>query len=125
MLRTSLLVRCSVGEADRVRLEAKNGRRRISAHVLYIVMRAVDIEELSSRPKLDGPDGLPHPSSPPLGPRTALLVRCTIEEAGRIREAAQRANLSVNAFILRCLNMAWDIDAVPLPMRVASREWLN
>jgi hypothetical protein len=45
--------------------------------------------------------------------RTAILVRCAVIEAERIREAARRREMRINAFILHALKSAWS-HQVPL-----------
>jgi hypothetical protein len=124
MDRTALLVRCSAEEAQRIRIEAEKQRRTISGYVLQITGRAVEIEErlltrvnpystmntLLSRKALVG-----------AGPRTAILVRCSTVEADRIREAARRRDVPINAFVLQALRRSWASELKP-PMSHAATE---
>jgi hypothetical protein len=116
MTRAALLVRCNADEADRIRFEAHREHRTISAYVLLISVRAVAKDDrLFSTPEY-GPTN-ESLSKPPRtsGPRTAILVRCAVTEAGRIRKAARRRDIRINAFILRALKSVWDQQ---LPLRV-------
>ena len=110
MERTALLIRCSKDEAERIRVEAEKQRRTISAYVLHIMSRMIEIE--------DRLFGKMNPYSPVrqvvsrksligAGPRTAILVRCSVFEAERIREAAHRRDFSINAYVLQALKRAW------------------
>jgi hypothetical protein len=116
MERTALLIRCSKEEAERVRIEADKQRRTISGYVLQIMSRAIEIEnrllakidpytavnQVFSRKSLIG-----------AGPRTAILVRCSVLEAERIREAARRRDLPINAFVLQALKRSWANELNP------------
>jgi hypothetical protein len=116
MERTALLIRCSKEEAERVRIEAEKQRRTISGYVLQIMSRAIEIEnrllakidpytavnQVFSRKSLIG-----------AGPRTAILVRCSVLEAERIREAARRRDLPINAFVLQALKRSWANELNP------------
>jgi len=116
MERTALLIRCSKEEAERVRIEAEKQRRTISGYVLQIMSRAIEIEnrllakidpytavnQVFSRKSLIG-----------AGPRTAILVRCSVLEAERIREAARRRDLPINAFVLQALRRSWANELNP------------
>jgi hypothetical protein len=116
MARTALLIRCTTEEADRIRVEADKQRRTISAYVLFITTRAIQLEDrlfstlnrytamnqVMSRRALIAP-----------GPRTAILVRCEVSEADRIREAARRRDIAINAFVLQALRRAWTVSMTP------------
>jgi hypothetical protein len=124
MDRTALLIRCSKEEADRIRIEADKQRRTISAYVLQITNRAIDIEErlftkispnsslnqIANRKSLIGS-----------GPRTAILVRCTVFEAARVREAARRRDVPINGFVLQTLRRSWASELNPLLRNSVSR----
>jgi uncharacterized protein (DUF1778 family) len=125
MERTALLIRCSTEEAQRIRIEADKQRRTISGYVLQVTGRAVEVEErllsrvnpyssinqVLSRKALLGP-----------GPRTAILVRCSIAEADRIREAARRRDLPINAFVLQALRRSWASELKPPTVTTPSEE---
>ena len=116
MSRTALLIRCATTEAEKIRTEAEKHRRTISSYVLTIMGRAVEVEDrVYSKTLL--PSRLPeflnrkHLIEP--GPRTAILVRCDDVEAQRIREAARRVDIPINAFVLRSLRRAWGVPLMP------------
>ena len=125
MDRTALLIRCNVDEAARVRVEAERQRRTISGYILQITMRMVEIEDrlfaklstfratnqILSRRALITP-----------GARTAMLVRCNIGEADRIREGARRRDLPINAFVLQALRRAWTAELKPPMLNRPSEE---
>jgi uncharacterized protein (DUF1778 family) len=111
--RTALLLRCSVEQAKIIHERAESERRTVAAYVLNVVMRAIELEErlllrlthyrelnriLSRRALLDP------------GPRTAILLRCSKEEAGRIRMAAKRRDMSISGFILHSLRRSWQVN---------------
>ena len=116
MSRTALLIRCSTTEAEKIRAEAEKQHRTISGYVLQVMSRAVEFEErlysnltayrlynpiISRRRLID------------VEPRTAILVRCDVEQADRIREAARRRVVPINAFVLQSLKRAWDVQTAP------------
>jgi hypothetical protein len=116
MARTALLIRCATDEADRIRIEADKQRRTISAYVLNITLRGVETEDklfskLNRYSALNQVLSRRAVMSP--GPRTAILVRCAVDEANRIREAAQRREIAINAFVLQALKRAWSVQATP------------
>src|SRR5262245_57617303 len=101
MSRTAFLISCSEGEAARIRTRAQYDFRGISAYVLNIVLRAVERDEklLGQFHKLSP---LPTLIRVP-GRRTAVLLRCSDEQASRIRIAARRRSTTISGFILNCL----------------------
>lgn len=116
MNRTALLIRCTVEEADRVRVEAEKQRRTISAYVLQISLRVVEMDDrlfgklnnCRTTNQVSGRRALTEP-----GARTAILVRCGVAEAERIREAARRRDIPINAFVLQALKRAWAAEMKP------------
>ena len=116
MDRTALLIRCNVDEAACVRIESEKQRRTISAYILQITLRVVEIDDrlfsklsafkftnqILSRRSLITP-----------GARTAILVRCSVVEADRIRAAARRRDIPINAFVLQSLKRAWSAEMKP------------
>jgi hypothetical protein len=125
MERTALLIRCAVDDAARVRMEAERQRRTISGYILQITLRVVDIDDrlfakltafrttnqILSRRSLMTP-----------GARTAMLVRCNVEEAERVRVAARRRDLPINAFVLQSLKRAWAAELKPPILSAPSEE---
>jgi len=124
MERSALLIRCNTEEAGRIRMEAEKQRRTISAYVLQITLRAVEIDDrlfaklttFRSTNQFLTRRALITP-----GARTAILVRCSVVEAERIREAARRRDLPINAFVLQSLKRAWTAEMKP-PMLNAPNE---
>ena len=126
MGRTALLIRCAVDQADRIRIEAEKERRTISAYVLGITARSIEVEdrlfskmtaysrlnEIISRRALIEP-----------GPRTAILVRCSSDEAERIRSAARRRDVPINAFVLQSLKRAWSVQMAPPTVKVTEEKF--
>jgi hypothetical protein len=112
MARTALLIRCNVHEHDRIRAESRKARRTISGYVLHEVLKAVTVDDqIFSKLKYNRPLEQPRRPSPSVSPRTAILVRCSVEEAERVRQAANRRSIPINAFALGVLKMIWSQDS--------------
>src|SRR5262249_8415005 len=107
MSRTALLISCCEEEATKIRTRANYDFRGVSAYVLNIVIRAVALDEklLGQFHKLSP---LPTPSRVP-GRRTAVLIRCSDEQASRIRAAAKWRSTTISNFVLNCLVRSWDV----------------
>ncbi|HEY4907362.1 MAG TPA: hypothetical protein VIH74_07910 [Candidatus Acidoferrum sp.] len=123
MDRTALLIRCSKEEAERVRIEADKQRRTISGYVLQVTERAIEIEErlltrINSHSTIN--QVISRKSMIGEGPRTAILVRCSILEAERIREAARRRDFPINAFVLQALRRSWASELNPPVLNAAN-----
>jgi len=56
-------------------------------------------------PDISYPSEMPNPN------RTALLIRCSVEQAEQIREAARREHRTVSGFVLNCLEYKLRIQA--------------
>lgn len=120
MERTALLIRCTTDEAERIRMEAEKQRRTISAYVLQITVRAIAVEDrmfakMSAYREMNQVLSRRALISP--GQRTAILVRCSVAEADRIRDTARRRDLPINAFVLHSLKRAWAAEAKPLGLK--------
>jgi uncharacterized protein (DUF1778 family) len=107
--RAAILISCSREEAATIRRLAAEQRRTISGYVLNVVIRKVEIEEEMFRrhhrlAMLRGDMTWRAP-----GPRTTMLVRCTREEAARIRTAARRRDVTISGFVLDALQLAWAV----------------
>lgn len=102
--RAVLMINCSAREAFIVRECAEHERRTISAYVLNVVLRAVTTEEkyLARIERLQ-----PFPATALVHPRTCLLVRCSSEEAHRIRSAAKRREMTMCGYVLYALERSW------------------
>src|SRR5215472_3332744 len=110
--RAALLINCSAEEALAMRERAKVEHRGISSYMLNIVMRFVDFEE-TLLARVGNFRGLNRSlSRTPMrspGPRTTVLLRCSIEESDRIRRAAEMRDTTVCGFVLHCLKRSWGV----------------
>jgi hypothetical protein len=105
--RTSVIISCTAGDAAFTRERARSRRQTISGYILDVVMRLIDIDDrlFATYARL-GPLTWRHPAPAP-GPKTTLLIRCSEEEAKRIRLAAKRRDSTVSAFVLHALRVSW------------------
>ena len=100
--RTAILIRCTEAEANMVRSEAAREHLSISRYVLAALERNIRTEE----PSVIGIN----PTRKALGPRKALLIRCSVEDHHRIRLIARRQGMSINSFVLQCLRWSGNTD---------------
>lgn len=109
-LRTSLLIRLSHEDAGRIRKEAASEHRSLSGYLLNVLERSFFIEQKvahgASTPMLS------MQARATLGAQfkqlhTAVHLRCTVEEAARIREYAARRQLSISDFVVFSLRRLW------------------
>ena len=116
--RNALLIRCSEIEAGRIRSAARAEDRTLSGYVLHVLKKAWPIEERlrenldmvrSLNLRIPGGASVRGPSEKASGPRTALLIRCSTEEASRIRAAARRKRMTVNGYVLDALSRNWRV----------------
>ena len=108
--RTALLIRCSQDEAAAVRAQAVAERRTISGCLLSILERSLWIEEKYAR-------GLTASFlenqardlrlSRQAANRTAILLRCAVKEATRIRTVAHSRGMSISEFVVFSLWRHW------------------
>ncbi len=120
--RTALLSNCSQSQAEKVRETALRERRTLSGYVLNIVLRAVDTEErFFAHIKRLGP----LPSIRSAGPRACLLVRCSVEEARRIRATAQRRHMTMCGYALYCVERSWQVENIPPTLAARHASPLN
>lgn len=54
--------------------------------------------------------------------RTALLIRCSVEEAEQIRSAARREHRTLSGYVLNCLKSKLQIEAAVQKKLAAHRE---
>src|SRR5215467_11034181 len=111
--RSALLICCSVEEAQKIRREAQFEHRTVAGYVLNILSRALRLEErlaaqLNSFQRLNRVLARTPIRAP--GKRTAILVRCSVDEASRIRIAAIRRDATISGFVLHCLKRNWDLN---------------
>jgi hypothetical protein len=108
--RTSLLIRLSQEDAARVREEASLAYRSLSGYLLFVIDRSIWIEQKvahgASTPMLSmQARSLVGPQNKKL--HTAVHLRCTVEQAARIREYAARRQLSISDFVVFSLRRLW------------------
>jgi uncharacterized protein (DUF1778 family) len=99
MTRTALLIRCDSEDANRVRQEAQLAQRTISD---YLLQNSILFSEFIH------PVPQTRSRALPSVPRTALLMRCDVAAAERIREAAKWRGIPINAFVMSALKNAWN-----------------
>jgi len=110
--RAALLINCSAEEALTIRELAKAEHRGISSYMLNIVMRFVDFDETLWAKAVRFRElnrSLSRTPARPLGPRTTMLLRCSIEESERIRRAAEMRDLTICGFVLHSLKRSWGV----------------
>ena len=109
--RTALIISCSREQAAAIHERAELERRTVSAYVLRILMRWLDLEERLVGIQQDSGRPLTayHPVRPP-GPRTTMLLRCSKEEAHRIRAGAKRRATTISWFVLHSLALCWSAE---------------
>jgi uncharacterized protein (DUF1778 family) len=114
--RTSLLLRCSPEEAAKVRHHAALEHRSVAGYLLFVLERNLAIEEKYS----DAYTPLMVQQSQEettREDRTAIHLRCSVEQANRIRKAAARRQLSISKFIVFALQRSWRaFDRVRRPL---------
>lgn len=108
-LRTALTIRCSQSEAAVLRSQALAENRTVSGCLWNILDRTLQIEE-----KLPSQlTSLVHAEAliPLAKPRTKILLRCSREQADRIRRAALRRGTSISKFVVFSLRRHWKAKA--------------
>jgi hypothetical protein len=106
--RATILISCTRHEAQEMRARAKAQSRTLSATVLKVVLRGVEFED---RMFEEFHRARPLPPPPPNRERkVAVHLRCSIQEARRIRVAARRRGATISGYILYFLRYAWSPD---------------
>jgi hypothetical protein len=103
--RTALIISCSREQAATIHQQARFERRTVSAYVLRILLRWLDLEE-SLAARQERPLTAYYPVRP-TGTRTTMLIRCSKAEAHRIRAGAKRRCTTISWFVLHTLALAW------------------
>jgi hypothetical protein len=115
--RTAVIISCTQGDAAFTRERARSRRQTISGYILDVVMRLIVIDDrlFATYARL-APSTWRHPAPAP-GPKTTLLIRCSQEEANRIRLAAKRRDSTVSAFVRHALHLSWKatLNHPPVP----------
>lgn len=106
MKRAALLINCSAKEAQTIHEQAELQHRTVSSYMLNIVWRTLELEEkiFAEFKRLQSLK-----TSRPPGPRTTILLRCSVEEAKRIRAAAKRRQTTINGYVLHTLGRSWKV----------------
>jgi uncharacterized protein (DUF1778 family) len=105
--RTSLILRCSQEHADKIRQHAAAEHRHVAGYILRLLEGNLRIEETYDdrftlamvRETLEERTRAAN--------QTAIHVRCTTEQAARIRKAAARRELSISKFIVFAIERSW------------------
>jgi len=114
--RTALLIRCIPEDAAQIHHYAALERRTVSGYVLNVLDRTLRVEE-SLWQKLGQahflelnrmPDRL---TARRRGHTTTILIRCSREEARRIRTAAERREITISTFVTYSLRRFWVVAA--------------
>ncbi|MGB9468724.1 MAG: hypothetical protein WBQ59_05185 [Candidatus Acidiferrum sp.] len=114
--RTALLISCSRQDAEMIRARARREHHSVSGYMLHILVRAVRFEELifSQVNRLARLNGRASQRFvPALEIKTKILLRCSAEEAERIRTAAKRRDASISKFVMHCLSRSWNVENTP------------
>ncbi|HTU35629.1 MAG TPA: hypothetical protein VMF66_17630 [Candidatus Acidoferrum sp.] len=111
--RTTLTIRCSQEEAAILHSQAAAEHRTLSGCLLNILERVLLFEE-----RYPGElTSLIHAEAliPPPKPRTKILLRCSTEQADRIRRATVRRKTSISRFVVFSLRRHWKAKAAIQP----------
>src|SRR5215469_2477466 len=106
--RTALIISCSREQSAAIHLRAGLERRTVSGYVLRILMRWLDLEERLV--SIQETSGRPLTAYQPVrvpGPRTTMLLRCSKQEAHRIKVGAKRRNTTISWFVLHSVALSW------------------
>jgi hypothetical protein len=110
--RTAILLYCHLEDAQTVRERARLENRTVSGYLLHIVMRSVEFEK-GMLTLLNRPKGFRPPvdawTCPP-GPKTTMLLRCSIDQAKAIRTTAKQKGISVSGFVRCALRRSWKAE---------------
>jgi hypothetical protein len=108
--RTSLLIRCSPEDAAAIRERAFEDHRTVAGYLLHVLARSLWIEEKFTAGLNPSQVRLPVLDESLLGhgKRTAIHLRCSVEEANAIRLGAKRRRLSISAFVVFALRRFWN-----------------
>jgi hypothetical protein len=110
--RAQLLLHCTEAEAETVRRRAHDEYRGVSEYLLHLTMRTVELEEriartLPSQVGLMGFRGRTNWRG--TEPRTTMLLRCSADEARRIRRAAEVRQMTLSEYVFKTVRRAWQV----------------
>jgi hypothetical protein len=108
--RAALLISCSQQDVQVMRERAREERRQISSYLVNVMMTTVEFDEklLAKYGSLAKLRAAP-PSQRTDGPRAAVLLRCSEDEARRIRGAAKRRDMTISGYVRYVLRRSWEI----------------
>jgi hypothetical protein len=110
MSRTALLLRMTRDEAEKVRSEAAKCGENMNAYVLSVAMRAA-VEDRPFFATIGSAAGELHHRMPRSSdPKRALLIRCSVNEVSKIREAASRRKMTIVGFLRQSLRTTWQTE---------------
>ena len=124
--RTALLISCSKEDARMVRERSKGERRPINSYVLNILMRSVEFQE-NLYERLErfslSKDALTTTTFLSPGPRTVFLLRCSVQDARRIRRIAKWRAQTISGFVVTMLRRSWNAsESIEMGLRDTVRR---
>lgn len=108
--RTSIIVRCRPEDAARMRYQASSEHRSLSGYLLHVLDRSISTKD-KHFPRFD--EGfLVDQARTTLyagrkGIRSGVHLRCSVEQAPRIRRYAERRQLNIGDFVVFSLRRVW------------------
>lgn len=110
--RTALLIRCSQRDADAVRAQAFDERRTLSACLLNIIERSLWVDQQYAHGLTESflaKQAMEFRLAHEKGDRTTMLLRCSTDEAARIRAASRKRRMSISEFVVFSLWRYWKV----------------
>jgi uncharacterized protein (DUF1778 family) len=118
--RSAILLCCSKEESRTLHEQAHLDGRTVSAYVLNIIMKTVQLDEkLSFQLSSLARDHAIRPN----GPRTKVLLRCSRQEGNRIHRAARKRDTTVSAFVMQALRTSWQAGLRAQAQELPQREF--
>lgn len=105
--RTALHIRCSTAQAAKIREGARAEHRSISGYLLNLLEASLWIDEKFGKGLTPSSHTEVVHSSRVKGGRTGILLRCSGDEAARIRRGAARRKMSISRFVLLACAGHW------------------
>src|SRR5262245_9082771 len=103
--RTALCISCSEEEARIAHFLAEQQRRTLAAFLLGALERRLRIDEQFFAPTPRTPASTRIQSE---GPRTTMLLRCSIQESERIRAAARKRRVTIGEYVRGTIATSWN-----------------
>ena len=116
--RSAFLVRCTVEDASKARSAARSEDRTVSGYVLHILRATWPLQDklrddsmyLQDLNLSDVRTADSRMNSGPQSQQSALLVRCSTDEAKRVRLSARGRGLTLSAYVVSALRRHWRIQ---------------